>query len=101
MKRQALLFLMVCGMLSSGVVAQNEAPKIKMDSLKMTADTLLLEGVSITAERPLFSVEGEKTLYQVSDDPTVQSGIASDALQNAPGVKNGTPLCWSAAPRMV
>ena len=80
------MFLMVCGMLSSGVVAQNEAPKIKMDSLKMTADTLLLESVSITAERPLFSVEGEKTLYQVSDDPTVQSGVASDALQNAPGV---------------
>ena len=51
-----------------------------------TADTLLLEGVSITAERALFSVDGEKTLYQVSDDPTVQAGVASDALQNAPGV---------------
>lgn len=89
MKKQTLFFLMICLMLSSGVIAQNEEPQTKkneLDTLQMTADTLLLEGVSITAERPLFSVDGEKTLYQVSEDPTVQSGVASDALQNAPGV---------------
>lgn len=79
-----LVFLMTCGMLSSGVFAQE--PQTQLDSLQPISDTLLLEGVSIVAERPLFSVEGEKTLYQVSDDPTVQSGMASDALQNAPGV---------------
>ena len=84
MKKSTLFFLMICGMLSPGVFAQE--PEIKLDSLKMTSDTLLLEDVSIIAERPLFSVDGEKTLYQVSDDPTVQSGMASDALQNAPGV---------------
>ena len=84
MKRPTLFFLMICGMLSLDVFAQE--PEIKLDSLQMTSDTLLLEGVSITAERPLFSVDGEKTLYQVSDDPTVQFGMASDALQNAPGV---------------
>ena len=96
MKIQALFFLMTCIMLSSSLIAQNQLSgtkksepdslKMKTDSLLMTVDTLLLEGVSVTAERPLFSVDGEKTLYQVSDDPTVQSGVASDALQNAPGV---------------
>jgi hypothetical protein len=96
MKKATLFFLMTCCILS-GVIAQNEVPKtkksapdslqLKSDSLLMTVDTLLLEGVSVTAERPLFSVEGEKTLYQVSDDPTVQSGMVSDALQNAPGVR--------------
>ena len=83
MKRPMLFFLMICGMLSSGVFAQE--PEIKLDSLRPTSDTLVLESISIVADRPLFSVEGEKTLYQVSDDPTVQSGMASDALQNAPG----------------
>ena len=75
-------------LLSAVVFAQVEVPEVKpkADSLQMAVDTLLLESVTITAERPLFSVEGEKTLYQVSDDPTVQSGVASDALQNAPGV---------------
>lgn len=77
---------MTCIMMSSTLIAQNDEPKIKIDSLQMATDTLLLEGISVTAERPLFSVDGEKTLYQVSDDPTVQSGVASDALQNAPGV---------------
>jgi Outer membrane cobalamin receptor protein len=95
MKKATLFFLMTFCVLS-GTIAQNETPEtkksepenlqLKADSLLMNADTLLLEGVSITAERPLFSVDGEKTLYQVSDDPTVQSGVASDALQNAPGV---------------
>ena len=72
--------------LSMTALAQNEVPKQPIDSLTPTIDTLLLEGITITAERPLFSVEGEKTLYQVSDDPTVQGGVASDAMQNAPGV---------------
>ena len=84
MKRLSLFLLAACWLLSTRVVAQE--PEIKLDSLKMTADTLLLEGVSITAGRPLFSVDGEKTVYQVSEDPTVQNGVASDALQNAPGV---------------
>ena len=87
MNRPTLFFLMIGGMLSTGLFAQNEKPqKNELDSLQMTADTLVLESISIIADRPLFSVDGEKTLYQVSDDPTVQSGMASDALQNAPGV---------------
>ena len=85
MKSKKLFFLMICGVLSSSVFAQD--PEIKLDSLQLTSDTLLLEGVSVIAERPLFSVDGEKTVYQVSDDPTVQSGVASDALQNTPGVE--------------
>ncbi len=46
-----------------------------------------LQGITVTAERPLYSMDGEKQLYNVSDDPGVQSGTAADALQNAPGVE--------------
>ena len=31
-------------------------------------------------------MDGEKNIYNVADDPTVQSGTTEDALQNAPGV---------------
>lgn len=55
---------------------------ISMDSLNL----INLPEITIEEKRPLFSVEGEKTLYNVSEDPTVQAGTASDALQNAPGV---------------
>ena len=88
MKTQNFFLTTAMAMLSAAAFAQIEIPEVKpkADSLQMAVDTLLLEGVTITAERPLFSVEGEKTIYQVSDDPTVQGGVASDALQNAPGV---------------
>lgn len=88
MKTRNLILTTAFAALATAAVAQVEIPEVKprADSLQMAVDTLLLEGVTITAERPLFSVEGEKTLYQVSDDPTVQGGVASDALQNAPGV---------------
>ncbi len=88
MKTRKLILATAFATLTAAVFAQVEIPEVKpkADSLQMAVDTLLLEGVTITAERPLFSVEGEKTLYQVSDDPTVQAGVASDALQNAPGV---------------
>ncbi len=86
MKTRNLFLTAVLAALTMPALAQNEVPKQPVDSLTPTIDTLMLEGITITAERPLFSVEGEKTLYQVSDDPTVQGGVASDALQNAPGV---------------
>lgn len=47
----------------------------------------LLNGVKITADKPLYSVDGEKQLYNTCEDPSVQTGTASDALQNAPGVE--------------
>lgn len=46
-----------------------------------------LSEVQITASRPIYSADGEKVFYNVGDDPSVQSGNATDALQNAPGVE--------------
>lgn len=46
-----------------------------------------LKAVQITAEKPLYAMEGEKLIYNVSEDPSIQSGTTSDALQNAPGVE--------------
>ena len=46
-----------------------------------------LQAVNITASSPLYSADGEKTFYHVEDDPSVQTGTMSDALQNAPGVE--------------
>ncbi len=45
-----------------------------------------LDVIEIVEKRPLFSMEGEKTMYNVEDDPSIQTGTATDALQNAPGV---------------
>ncbi len=49
--------------------------------------TTLMKEVTISAERPLYSMEGEKMIYNVSEDPSIQTGTTTDALQNAPGVE--------------
>ena len=55
--------------------------------IKMAPISTSLNEVQITASRPLYSADGEKVFYNVGDDPSVQSGNATDALQNAPGVE--------------
>ena len=44
-----------------------------------------LSEVQVTGQKPVYMIDGEKTFYNVSEDPAVQSGNVSDALQNAPG----------------
>ena len=58
-----------------------------LGTLKLKAGTTRLDEVVITEKRPLFAVEGEKTLYNVAEDNSIQTGTLSDALQNAPGVE--------------
>lgn len=59
---------------------------INLGTLKLTPGTTTIGEVVVKGERPLFAVDGEKTLYNTAEDPSVQTGTASDVLQNAPGV---------------
>ena len=58
-----------------------------LGQLKLKEGSTKLSEVVITEKRPLFAVEGEKTMYNVAEDPSIQTGTLSDALQNAPGVE--------------
>ena len=60
---------------------------IDLGSVTLDRNATLLKEVQVTASRPLYSADGEKVFYNVGDDPSVQSGNATDALQNAPGVE--------------
>lgn len=60
---------------------------LDLGKLKLKEGAVNLNEVVITETRPLFSVEGEKTMYNTTEDPSIQTGTASDALQNAPGVE--------------
>ena len=55
--------------------------------IEIADNATMLHEVKFTASRPLYSADGEKVFYNVNDDPSVQSGNATDALQNAPGVE--------------
>ena len=43
--------------------------------------------MEVSAEKPLYVMDGEKNMYNTKEDPSIQTGTASDALQNAPGVE--------------
>ena len=55
-------------------------------AIRLKAGATTLDEVSIVASKPMYAVDGEKSIYNVSEDPTIQNGTAQDALQNAPGV---------------
>ncbi len=60
---------------------------MRLGVIKLNQGSLKLDEVTVVESRPLFSVEGEKTMYNTAEDPSIQTGTASDALQNAPGVE--------------
>ena len=55
--------------------------------IEIFQNSTTLQAVNVTAQRPLYSADGEKVFYHVEDDPSVQTGTMADALQNAPGVE--------------
>lgn len=58
-----------------------------LGTILMVPGSTSMQEVKITAERPLYAMDGEKMVYNVSEDPSIQTGTTSDALQNAPGVE--------------
>ncbi len=67
-------------------VAPDAASLIELGTLSMSPGTML-QSVKVTAAKPLYAMDGEKNNYNTAEDPSVQTGTASDALQNAPGVE--------------
>ncbi|MBQ9418452.1 MAG: TonB-dependent receptor [Bacteroidales bacterium] len=58
-----------------------------LGTLRVQPGATTLAEVEITAEKPLYAMDGEKLIYNVSEDPSIQTGTTEDALQNAPGVE--------------
>lgn len=59
---------------------------VDLGTLALEPGTATIGEVVVKGERPLFAVDGEKSYYNSAEDPTVQTGTASDVLQNTPGV---------------
>ena len=58
-----------------------------LGTLRIKQGVTSLNEVTVTAEKPLYAMDGEKLVYNVSEDPSIQTGTTEDALQNAPGVE--------------
>ena len=58
-----------------------------LGTLKLMPISTTLGEVTIKTEKPIYAMDGEKLVYNVSEDPSIQTGTTEDALQNAPGVE--------------
>ena len=63
------------------------ANNTNLGTLRVKPGVTSLNEVTVSAERPLYAMDGEKLVYNVSEDPSIQTGTTEDALQNAPGVE--------------
>ena len=74
-------------LLTKPVTVEGNQKTVNLGEVGLKKVSGFLQEVQIKGEKPVYMVDGEKTLYNVAEDPTVQSGSAADALQNAPGVE--------------
>ena len=58
-----------------------------LGTLNLQSGMISLGEVTVSAERPIYAMDGEKLVYNVTEDPSIQTGTTEDALQNAPGVE--------------
>ena len=65
----------------------NVTNNTNLGTLRIKPGVTSISEVTVAAERPLYAMEGEKLIYNVSEDPSIQTGTTEDALQNAPGVE--------------
>ena len=65
----------------------NVTNNTNLGTLRINPGVTSLGEVTVAAERPLYAMDGEKLIYNVSEDPSIQTGTTEDALQNAPGVE--------------
>ncbi|MBR6331044.1 MAG: carboxypeptidase regulatory-like domain-containing protein, partial [Bacteroidales bacterium] len=69
------------------VQVAGSASPLDLGKLSLKRASTVLDAVTVTAKKPLYAVDGEKNMYNTTEDPSIQNGTASDALQNAPGVE--------------
>ncbi|MBQ6667980.1 MAG: outer membrane beta-barrel protein [Bacteroidales bacterium] len=60
---------------------------VNLGTIRLKQSSTSLKTLTVTGERPIYSVDGEKAIYNPTEDPSVQTGTMSDVLQNAPGVE--------------
>lgn len=72
---------------SSVMIPFTVANNTALGTIRLKPGATTLGEVTISADKPLYAMDGEKMVYNVSEDPSIQTGTTEDALQNAPGVE--------------
>lgn len=68
------------------VTVDGSERKISLGVINVKPKSHDLQAVEINEKKPIYQYNSDKKVYNVGEDPSVQSGVAADAMQNAPGV---------------
>jgi outer membrane receptor protein involved in Fe transport len=74
------------GGIPEGATAALDAINKDLGNIRLEQTTKALEGVTVTAKVPAFSLQGEKKVFNVDQNLTSQGGTAADVMKNVPGV---------------
>ena len=62
------------------------ASNLQLNTIQLTPSSKTLNAAVVTAEKSLITKNSEKTVFNVAQSPTNQTGTAEDVLRNMPGV---------------
>jgi len=68
------------------VVVSNKNQNIALGTIKLVGSNVALEEVTVIAERPIVENKIDKMVYNVANDVSSQSGVATDVLKKIPQV---------------
>lgn len=60
------------------------APTADLGTIRLAAEAVALEGLTVEAQRSAVVVAADRTIYSTRDMPAVQGGVATDALRSVP-----------------
>lgn len=66
-------------------ISINSHSDFQIGTLYLSAGKILDE-VCVVSMKHIYTADGEKNIYNTANDPSIQSGTAIDAVQNAPGL---------------
>jgi ferric enterobactin receptor len=70
----------------SNVVLNKDNRSITFDDVKLTSSQTTLQGVTITAKKPLIENKIDKMVYNTEKDISSLSGVATDVLKKVPQI---------------
>lgn len=80
------------------------SPFRDMGNIRLESENTQLQGVTVTSTQPQLQLQGEKKIFNVSQDITSQGGTAQDVMRNVPGVQvdaSGNVSIRNSAPQIL
>lgn len=70
----------------SDIIVLKEGEHVKLDAIRLTQAATVLQGVVVSAKKPLLERRADKLVVNIASSLTTEGGSALEVLEKAPGV---------------